>query len=170
MKLHRDLEITQKSTWFLTHRLRESYDDFADCFEGPVEVDKTNIGGKERNKHASKKLHARRSGVGEQAAIGAKDRASKIDSTDKQILHGFVGSPAHPDSTVYTDDHRGYMGLLYKDETIKYSVSQYVNDQAHTNGIESFWVVLKRGYQSAFHHMSEKHLNRYVGKFAGWYN
>ena len=71
---------------------------------------------------------------------------------------------------VYTDDHSGYIGLPYKHETAKHNVSQFVRDQAHTNGIESFWVLLKRGYHGIYHHMSEKHINRHVGEFSGRYN
>ncbi len=80
-----------------------------------------------------------------------------------------VESPA----TIYTDEHRGYLTLEsgdYNHESVKHSVSEYVNGMAHTNGIESFWVLLKRGYHGTYHHMSEKHLARYVQEFAGCFN
>ena len=60
--------------------------------------------------------------------------------------------------------------MPFDHETVKHSVSEFVNGMAHTNGIESFWAMLKRGYHGTYHHMSEKHLNRYVGKFAGRHN
>ena len=72
-------------------------------------------------------------------------------------------------ATVYTDDHKGYHGLPFEHETVKHSISEFVRDQAHTNGIESFWALLKRGYHGTYHHMSAKHLQRYVNEFAGRY-
>ena len=85
-------------------------------------------------------------------------------------MHQFVGDHAAPDATVYTDDHQSYGGLPFDHEAVKHSVSEYVNGMAHTNGIESFWALLKRGYHGTYHHMSEKHINRYVNEFAGRHN
>ena len=74
-------------------------------------------------------------------------------------------------STVYTDEHPGYRGMPnVKHETIRHSAREYVRDQIHTNGIESFWSLLKRGYVGTYHHMSVKHLDRYVNEFAGRHN
>ena len=70
-------------------------------------------------------------------------------------------------ATVYTDDAAAYKGMPFEHETVKHSVSEYVNGMAHTNGIESFWSLLKRGYHGTYHHMSEKHLQRYVNEFSG---
>ena len=70
---------------------------------------------------------------------------------------------------MYTDDHGGYVGLP-NHETVRHSVKEYVNGQAHTNGVESFWAMLKRGYHGTYHRMSAKHLNRYVDEFAGRHN
>ena len=177
MKLHRDLKVTQKTAWFMLHRLREAWSASGlEKFAGPVEVDETYIGGKERNKHGKKKLKAGRGGVGKSIVVGARDRATrkvharKVQNTDKQTLHDFVSSRVDGNSIVYTDDHRGYMGLPHKHESVKHSVSQYVRGQAHTNGIESFWALLKRGYHGTYHHMSKKHLDRYVTEFSGRYN
>ena len=176
MKLHRDLGITQRSAWFLAHRLREAWKDQGSQFVGPVEVDETFIGGKEKNKHANKKLRAGRGGVGKAIVVGAKDRdtnrvsAAVVGNTDAKTLQGFVGERAVKGATVYTDDHGGYQGMPFKHETVKHSVSEYVNGMAHTNGIESFWALLKRGYHGTFHHFSEKHLDRYVTEFSGRHN
>ena len=176
MKLHRDLGITQRSAWFLAHRLREAWKDQGSQFVGPVEVDETFIGGKEKNKHTNKKLRAGRGAVGKAIVVGAKDRATNrvsatvVSNTDAKSLQGFVGDHAAKGATVYTDDHGGYQGMPFEHETVKHSISEYVNGMAHTNGIESFWALLKRGYHGTYHHMSEKHLGRYVGEFAGRHN
>ena len=79
-----------------------------------------------------------------------------VDNTDKETLHAFVGDHVAPDAKVYTDDHKSYGGLPFDHESVKHSISEYVNGMAHTNGIESFWALLKRGYHGTFHHISEK--------------
>ena len=74
------------------------------------------------------------------------------------------------DATVYTDEHGAYRGMPFRHETVKHSVGEYVRDQAHITGMESFRSLLKRGYHGTFHHLSAKHLYRYVREFAGRHN
>lgn len=180
MHLHRELGITQKSAWFLAHRLRQVWEDTQpDRFDGPVEVDETLIGGKEENKPLSKRTPSGRGGRGPTAGkaivVGIRDRgtgqirATPIERADSATLQGFVRENVEEGADVFTDEARAYIGLrdAYYHQSVKHSVGEYVDGQAHTNGIESFWAMLKRGYHGTYHQMSPEHLHRYVAEFAG---
>ena len=180
MKLHRDLGVSQPTAWFMLHRIRQAWANGGDGgpkYSGPVEVDETYFGGKRKNMSNTKRATlSGRGTVGKTAVVGAKDRATKrvaakvVDRTDKPTLHGFVAAHADPDATIYTDDALVYETLPFEHEAVRHSVAEYVRDKAHTNGIESFWAMLKRAHAGMFHKMSPKHLDRYVQEFAGKHN
>lgn len=177
MKLHRDLGITQKSAWFMEQRIREVWnDEAAEKFTGPVEADETFVGGKEGNKHQNKKLRSGRGSVGKTPVAGLKDRetnqvrAEVVESVSKKVLQEFVVKNTEDDTTVYTDEWAAYKGLPRYHEAVAHGAGEYVRQQAHTNGMESFWATLKRAIAGVYHHLSVKHLHRYVNEFAGRHN
>lgn len=173
LQLSKELDITQKTAWFLLHRIREACKQGDWKLANVTEVDETYFGGKERNKHNNKKRKQGRGPVGKQAVIGARERggnvkAKAISNTDGKTLKGFIHENVEPGSTVFSDDHRGYLGLgrdNYHHQSVKHSAKEYVNGMCHTNGIESVWALIKRGYTGTFHHFSMKHCQRYVDEF-----
>lgn len=178
MKLHRELGITQKTAWFMQQRIREAFEGLGPkvAMKGPVEVDETYVGGKARNMHAAQRKQLRgRGGIDKTAVVGAKDRHSNrvaarvIQRTDQATLQRFVADHADWQADIYTDSASAYKGLP-NHEAVAHSTGEYVRGQIHTNGVESFWSMLKRAHKGTFHKMSPKHLQRYVNEFAGRHN
>ena len=178
MKLRRELDISEKSAWFMAHRIRQAFnlEPEEDRFEGPVEVDETYMGGKRRNMPKAKQANLEgRGSVGKSAVVGMKDRrtnrvsAEVVEDTTAKTLQGFVHDRIEPDAQVYTDDASPYASLDNHD-SVRHSHLEYVKGDCHTNGVESFWSMLQRAHMGTFHRLSGQHLHRYVGEFARGHN
>ena len=181
MKLHRDIEVTQATAWFMLQRIRKAWDSRgSDDDQWPfggmeIEADETYVGGKEKNKHGDKRLREEWH-RGKSIVAGTKDRdtnmvdAQVVEAADAENLQKVVGRAAAEGATVYTDEAKAYKGMPFKHETCNHSVGEYVKGAAHTNGMESFWSLLKRGVNGVYHKISPKHLQRYVDEFSGRHN
>ena len=183
MKLHRDLGIGYRAAWFLQQRIREAFGaEGPVLFGGPVEVDETYMGGKRANMSNAKRKELEGTGrgpVGKTAVVAAKDRETKqvaarvIAEVDGQTLNSFVDGHTSPEADVYTDGSTAYKGRE-NHESVKHSIGEYVryleDATVHTNGVESFWSMLKRAHKGTFHKLSAKHLQRYVNEFCGRHN
>ena len=176
MQLSKEVKVSYPTAWYMLHRLRLVCGNKLEAMplRGEIEIDETYLGGKERNKHESKKMKAGRGAVGKQAVLGMRERltgrvrALPIPDTTSETMRGAVGDAIGEGSMLYTDEHGGYEGLEkrgYRRKSVNYSAKQFVDGMASTNGIESVWAVLKRGFYGTYHHWSVKHCRAYVGEF-----
>lgn len=173
MQLAKEIGVTQKSAWFMLHRLREACGGDIDKLSGTVEIDETFVGGKEANKHESKKLRQGRGAVGKQIVLGMRERDGRtkgftIPANDLGTIQQCLFDNIEIGSTLYTDEHASYSGLdglFFRHSTVNHSTGVYARGEVNVNSIESVWAVLKRGLTGVYHHASPKHLSRYVDEF-----
>ncbi len=172
-EIHRSIGVTQKTAWFLDHRIRLMLgDEYAAKLSGEVEADETFIGGKARNMHKS--VHERRiSGMGQgwrdkSIVMGVLERGGKVRTElipDRRnyTLQPVVRKHVEPGAALYTDEMGGYKGLSqdYLHQIINHAV-EYVNGRIHTNGLENFWSLLKRGINGTYVSIEPFHLFRYL--------
>lgn len=188
LQLSTQLNVTQKTAWFVLHRVREMLKDKAPQMVGntnKVESDETYIGGSEANRHKRKKLASSATGLAndgtrynkKKMVLGIIERNGKvvlkhIPAAKEETILDLIKQHVPNGSHIITDEAIAYANLkkCYTHNTVNHSLKVYVDGDSHTNTIENFWSILKRGIYGIFHQVSEKHLERYLDEFAGRFN
>jgi transposase-like protein len=180
LQLGRDLNITQKSAWFMLQRIRNCFGIENDNqLDNEVEADETYVGGKNKNRHGNKKVEASqgRSAKDKTPVLGMVERNGKLNAktvanVQSATLTKEIVANVKESASLYTDEWLGYKGVsrIYDHSIVKHNKGQYVNGRIHTNTIEGFWSLLKRGIFGIYHFTSKKHLQMYVDEFVFRYN
>ncbi len=182
-QLHRMLGVTNKTAWFMCHRIRWAMAEpaFVEKMTGVVEADETYIGGKARNKKRRWDKDANKNigrGKGKEAVMvvverGGRARSKHIANVRGDTLKGVIRDHVDRSARMMTDAFPSYHGLQHEyatHEVINHQIHEYVRGECHTNTAENFFSILKRGVDGIYHHVSEAHLHRYLSEFDFRYN
>jgi len=180
-QLGRDIEVTKDTAWYMFMRIRKAFVDKteSELMTGIIEADETYIGGKNKNRHADKKTKGGqgRGGEDKTPVIGLLQRngkvvAKKAKDVSGKTLTSFIKKNVKEGETVSTDEWAGYNRVSQKFNhlIVAHGQGEYVKGEAHTNSLEGFWSLFKRGIVGQYHQISEKHLDRYVEEFCFRYN
>lgn len=181
LQLARDIKVTQKTAWFMMHRIREAtqLEPFRQQLNGTIEVDETYVGGQEKNKHSNKKIkHTQgRSNKTKSIVLGMLQRdgylkAKMVEDVTSKTIEKETIKNVVLGSIVMSDEWKSYQVLdnNYSHHVVNHSKGQFAIDNISTNTIESFWAVFKRGLKGVYHIMSKKHLDRYIQEFVFRWN
>jgi transposase-like protein len=180
-QLAKDISVTQKTGWFLLHRLRYAFDhpNFKKVVGGIVEIDEVGIGGQSYYKHSNKKIKNEEGATisGKASVMGMRERdgivkAQVVKDRTMETLLPVVYENVAPDSVIMTDDLHAYQHLKkdFEHHSVNHSAKEFVNGMAHINGIENFWSHLKRGIDGIYHWVSKEHLQAYINEFTLRFN
>jgi len=177
-EIHRAIGVTQKSAWFMLHRLRMlMHEDDDSRLAGEIEMDETFVGGKAKNMHKAKRAKALKvegTFKGKTIVVGMLERkgrvkAAVVEARTRKVLHALAHESIAPGSTVMTDEHHPYRGINFTHEVINHA-EEYVRGNVHTNGIESFWSMVKRALGGTYISVEPFHLFRYIDEQAFRFN
>jgi transposase-like protein len=178
-QLARDIDVTKDTAWFMQMRIRKAMTEYGKLLEGIIEADETYVGGKNKNRHSDKKTKGGqgRGGEDKTAVAGLLQRngnviAKKVKDVSSKTLKSFINENVEKGSQIMTDEWKSYNGLsmLYGHSVVKHAMGEYVNGCVHTNTLEGFWSLLKRGVIGQYHYVTPKYLNKYIDEFCFRYN